>query len=97
MRESEFQGRVRNDLKNMFPGCIILKNDPSYQQGIPDYLLLWGPYWAALEIKRDASAPYQPNQEWFLNQMNTMSFAATIHPGNQEEVYRGLQQAFGGR
>lgn len=94
MKESAFQARVRNDLKAMFPGCIVLKNDASYQQGIPDYLLLWGPFWAALEIKADLGARLQPNQDYWISQMDSMSFAAIIYPENQEEVYRGLQQAF---
>lgn len=96
MREAEFQRRVRNDLKSMFPGCIVLKNDSAYLQGVPDYLVLYGPFWAALEIKVDAKARFQPNQEHYIRQMSEMSFAAVIYPENQEEVYRGLQQAFGG-
>lgn len=97
MRESKFQSQVRSDLKSMFPGCIILKNDSGYMQGIPDYLLLWGKYWAALEIKADSRAPVQPNQKHYVFQMDEMSFAAFLYPENQEEVYLGLQQAFGDR
>lgn len=97
MRESKFQRQVRDDLRNMFPGCIVLKNDSSYMQGIPDYLLLWGPHWAALEIKRDAKAGFQPNQEHYVSQMDSMSFAAVIFPENKEQVYDGLQHAFGNR
>ena len=50
MTEAQYQGRVTQKLKLMFPGCVVIKNDPSYQQGIPDWTILWGSCWAMLEI-----------------------------------------------
>lgn len=41
MLERDFQASVIKELKVRFPGCIILKNDPSYKQGIPDLIVLW--------------------------------------------------------
>lgn len=100
MRESAYQGGLIRKLKSLYPSCIILKNDSSYMQGIPDLLILYKDRWAALEVKarepRTAQA-FEPNQEWFLKTMNEMSFAACIYPENEREVLRGLQQALTAR
>lgn len=92
--ESEFQTDVMNQIREMFPGCIILKNDANYTQGIPDWLILWGPHWAVLEVKRDKNSRTRPNQPWYVETMNKMSYAAFIYPENKEEVLNGLQSAF---
>jgi hypothetical protein len=94
MTESQFQKRLIKRLEEMFPGCVILKTDPSYQQGMPDLLILWERYWASLEVKARASSGLQPNQEHFIQQLNEMSFAAYIYPEIEEEVLLALQQAF---
>ena len=78
----------------MFGGCIILKNDPNYLQGVPDLIILWNDQWAALEVKNDEDSPVQPNQRYYVNVMDRMSFAAFIHPRNAEEVLLELQRSF---
>lgn len=78
----------------MFPGCIVLKNDPNYLQGIPDLLVLWGDRWAALEVKKSANASHQPNQDYYVATMNDMSFSRFIYPENKEEVLSEIQQSF---
>lgn len=93
MLESAYQAQLIKELYNMFPGCIILKNDTDYRQGIPDLLILYGDRWAALEVKSSEDGPYQPNQEYYISEMNEMSFAAFIYPENEEEVLDALQQA----
>lgn len=93
--ESGFQAELIQDLKELFPGSIVLKNDSSYMQGIPDLLLLYKTHWAVLECKRSASEPYQPNQPWYVETMNHMSFAAFIYPENREEIINALCEAFG--
>ena len=94
MLESEFQAIVIRELmEHILPGCDVLKNDSGYRQGIPDLIVLDGPRWGVLEVKASADAPYQPNQEWYLERYNAMSFSATIYPENKEEVYSALQQA----
>lgn len=92
--ESGFQDRLIKDLESMFPGCIITKLDPTYIQGIPDLLILWKDKWAVLECKKYANARRQPNQPYYVEKMNEMSFAAFIYPENKEEVLYELQQAF---
>lgn len=79
----------------MFPGCFILKNDPSENQGIPDILILYQDQWAMLEVKISGSACEQPNQDYYVELFDDMSFAAFIHPGNEEQVLYDLQQSFG--
>jgi len=80
-------------LKLLFPGCLILKNDPTYLQGIPDLLILVGRNWAMLEVKDSATAPFQPNQMYYLEMLDKMSYADVIYPENEEDVLRGLQRS----
>lgn len=94
MLERRYQPRLIQRLRREFPGCVILKNDTDYAQGIPDLTLLWGKKWAVLEVKASANAPVQPNQEYYIRELNEMSFAAFIYPENEEEVIRELHHAF---
>lgn len=94
MLENRFKQKLVSELKEMFPGCIIIHMDPNERQGIPDLLILWRKHWAALEGKKDANAPHQPNQDYYVPKMDDMSFAAFIYPENKEEVLYELQQAF---
>ena len=92
--ERDFQSGLIKLLKKIFPGCIVLKNDSSYIQGVPDLLVLYGKKWAALEVKKSAKAKKQPNQEYYVDLMNKMSFSRFIYPENKEEVLNDLQQTF---
>lgn len=94
MNEAVFKTKVINRLNDLFPGCEIIKPDPAHTQGIPDLVILWGPYWASLEFKKSANANIQPNQEYYVQRLDGMSFAAFIHPDNVEEVLDALEQAF---
>ncbi len=93
-KESQFQANLIKKLKGLFPGCYVLKNDPNYIQGIPDLTILFGGKWATLEVKRERGAPYRPNQNYHVDNMNNMSFSAFIFPENEEEVLNELQQTF---
>jgi hypothetical protein len=94
MLENKFQANLIKELKVIFPGCMVLKNDSSYIQGIPDLLVLYKNKWASLECKKTISAKKQPNQEHYVGLMNKMSFSRFICPENKEEVLDELQQAF---
>jgi hypothetical protein len=94
MLERVYQAQLIKRLRRLFPGCVILKNDPDYMQGVPDLTILFRTHWALLEVKADAYSPVQPNQEFYIEQLNEMSFAAFIHPDNEEEVLHALQHAF---
>lgn len=94
-KESTFQASLIKKLKLMFPGCFILKNDPDYIQGFPDLLILYKDKWAVLECKRSKDASVQPNQRYYLERTNGMSFGRFIHPDNEEEVLNDLRRTFG--
>jgi len=93
-KESEFQARLIKELKDIFKGCLVIKLDPTYIQGIPDLLILYKDKWASLECKKSKSASKRPNQEYYVNLMNKMSFSRFISPENKEEVLNDIQQAF---
>ena len=97
MLENKFQSDLIKELKELFPGCMVLKNDPNYIQGIPDLLILYGKKWASLECKKSADAPARPNQPYYVKRMNKMSFSRFIFPENKEEVLNELQSAFKSR
>ncbi len=90
--ERDFQSKLIKELKLIFKGCIIMKNDPTYIQGIPDIIILYNNKWAALEVKKSATAPHRPNQDYYVDLMNKMSFASFIYPENKEDVLYELQQ-----
>lgn len=90
--ESGFQDRLIDELEEMFPGCLVLKQDS--RQGIPDLLVLYRDRWFSLECKQFAGARKQPNQEYYVGLMNEMSFSRFIFPENKEEVLRELEQTF---
>ena len=93
-KENKFQSDLIKELKDIFPGCIVLKNDPNYIQGIPDLTIFYNNKWAVLECKKDKNAKHRPNQRYYVDKMNNMSFARTIYPENKQEVLNELQQAF---
>lgn len=94
MLERDFQAKFISNLKKQFPGCVVMKNDANYIQGIPDLILLYKNHWAALECKKSSGASKRPNQEYYVDKMNEMSFSRFVYPENQEEVLHELQQAF---
>ena len=91
MLENKFQAKLINELKTMFPNCIVMKNDSSYIQGIPDLLILNNDKWAALEVKRTSKASKQPNQEYYVGRMDEMSFSRFVCPENKDEVLSELK------
>lgn len=92
-KESEFQHNLIKEIKEMFPGCIVMKNDPNYIQGIPDLIIIYEDKWAALECKQSANAKHRPNQDYYISKMGKMSYASFIFPENKTEVLNELQQA----
>lgn len=93
-KENKFQSELKKELKEMFPGCIVTKLDSGDIQGIPDLLVLYKDKWATLENKRSEKAVRQPNQEYYVETMNNMSFSRFIYPENKEEVLTELKGMF---
>lgn len=93
-KESLFQKQLIDELKTRFPGCVVLKNDANYLQGVPDLLILYNDHWACLECKKSAGAKHQPNQDYYVEKMDQMSFSRFVYPENKESVLNDLQQSF---
>ena len=94
MLESKFQSQLIRKNKNEFPGCMVLKNDPTYLQGVPDLTVFCGNKWAALEVKNRANASHRPNQNYYVDKMNRMSYATFVYPENEKEVLAELHKKF---
>lgn len=94
MAERHYQSELIKKLKKRFPGCMVIKNNPNYIQGIPDLLVLYYGVWAALEVKASLDAPSRPNQARYVKRMNEMSFASFICPETEKDVLNALQQTF---
>ena len=92
--ESKFQKELMTEIQNLYPGCVILKNDPNYIQGFPDWTIFYKNKWAVLEAKRDKNARKQPNQDYYVDRLNNMSFSRFVYPENKDEVLRELEQVF---
>ena len=94
-RENKIQGDLIPELEKRYPGCIVLKNDAGYKQGIPDLTVMYHDKYAMLETKRNEKASYRPNQEFYLKLFNSWSFGRRIEPENKEEVLNELDAFFG--
>lgn len=97
-RESGFESRLIEELRRRYPGAVLLKNDPRHLQGIPDRLILYGPSWAAFEVKAHKTAPCRPNQKYYVDVLNEMSYASFVYPENEEvfldEIHRALRKSW---
>lgn len=94
MRERDYQAQLIKKLRRMFRGCVILKNDSEYMQGIPDLLILFEDKWAMLEVKASEDSQTQANQEYYVDLLDRMSFADFIFPENENEVLDALRKTF---
>ena len=92
--ESKFQKELMDKIRSEYPGCVILKNDSGYIQGFPDWTILYEDKWAVLECKREANAKKQPNQEYYVDKLNGMSFSRIVYPENKDEVLKDISIHF---
>lgn len=92
MKESAFQHGLIQELKAIYPDALIFKNES--KQGLPDITILEGDRWALLECKASKDASHQPNQDYYVEKADRMSFSRFIFPENKQEVLDELQQAF---
>ena len=95
VKESTFQHSLIKRIEKEFPGSYVFKNDPTYIQGFPDLTILYKDKWAVLECKRSSDSKKQPNQDYYVEQLNGMSYSAFINPDNEEEILDGLHKTFG--
>jgi hypothetical protein len=95
MNETQYQKKLMKKISDLFPSCLVMKNDPQQIQGIPDILILYKNKWGMLEVKLDEDSPEQPNQRYYVDALSEMSFASFINPNNEEEVLGELQRSLG--
>lgn len=92
--EKDFQSKLIEELEEIFndkQNDVITKFEDI--QGFPDILILHKNKWAMLECKKSKDAPHGPNQDYYANKLNNMSFARFIYPENKKEVLHDLQSA----
>ena len=92
--EKDFQSDLFDELKEIYNdpyNDVITKFEDI--QGFPDILILHGDKWAMLECKKSEHEAHQPNQDFYVDILNKMSFASFIYPENKEEVLNELQSA----
>ena len=94
MLENKFKTNLINEIEHLFPGCMVLHLDPTECQGIPDLLVLYKDKWAVLEGKKNARASKRPNQDYYVDLMNDMSFASFVYPENKDKVLDELYLYF---
>lgn len=94
MKESQFQKKLINKLKIIFPDCVIMKQDAKYNQGIPDLVIFYKEKYAMLEVKQSATANHQPNQDYYIQKFNNWSYASFVYPENLDVVLKDLQEVF---
>lgn len=97
MLERDYQPKLKKRLKAIMPpGTKILKNDASAIQGIADLLVSYGAKCAWLEVKESQDAAHRPNQDYYVEQINSQGgFARFIYPENEEEVISEMRGWFG--
>ncbi len=94
MLENKFKTQLVKEIETRLPGSLVFHLDPNERQGAPDLLVLYQDRWAALEGKKEKDASHRPNQDYYVNLMNRMSFARFIYPENREEILNELQRSF---
>ena len=97
MLENKFKTNLIKEIEERLPGAMIFHLDPTERQGIPDLLVLYKDRWGALEGKKEKNAHHQPNQDYYNDLMNSMSFSRFIYPENKEEVLYDLERSLKGQ
>lgn len=90
--EADYQSDLIKRLERILPNPIIEKFD--IRQGYPDLLILCQSWWGVLEVKPFYGADVQPNQPYYVEKFNGMSFGSFIWPEIEEEVLYALKQSF---
>lgn len=93
--EGNFKAALRTELKLLFPGCVITKNDAGNVQGIPDMTIFHNGKYAWLEFKRATNASKRPNQEYYINKCKAEgAYASFCYPENKKQVLQELVEYF---
>ena len=91
--ETTFEREFCSDLKELIVGCTIVKLNS--RQGLPDRLVMLGDKYALLEFKQHEKAKHQPNQDYYVDKINSQGgFARFIYPENSGEILDELLKWF---
>lgn len=90
VNESKYRKELEARISGALPGCLILRNNAKEIQGICDIVVFYGERYGFLEIKVSENAPVQPNQTYYVNWLDEMSFAAFIYPENEYQILSDL-------
>ena len=93
-KEAQYQSKLKKKIEDRFPGAVVTKMDTSHYQGMPDLLILYNDRWALLEVKKSETAEKRPNQEYYVDKFNEMSFSSFIFPENEKEVLNAMERSF---
>lgn len=91
--ERDYQLGLIERIEEMFPGAHVLRNNPRFFQGVPDLSVFYRDRWGMLEVKREEKSERQPNQTYWAEVFNSMSFCAVTYPENEREVLHALEQS----
>lgn len=94
-KESVYQSELKKKIEDILPGCIVLKNDANWIQGIPDLSVLYHGKYALLEVKKSGKEKHRPNQDYYINKESEHTCSRFIYPENEEEVLDELQRTLG--
>lgn len=94
MNERDFQKKLIKQLKTMFPGIEIMKQDAGYKSGMPDLVLFYKNHYAMLECKKSADAHHQPKQDYYISKFNDWSYATFVYPENVNYILDELREVF---
>lgn len=94
MLERDYQKGLVQRIKDMMPpGTRVIKNDAQLKQGIQDLLVSYGNRCAWLEVKKSKNAKHQPNQDFYVDLVNSQGgFARFIYPENEKEVLSDMMK-----
>ena len=99
MKESDFQKKLIDKIKTMFPEAEVMKQDAKYCTGIPDLVVFYKNHYAMLECKKSRKAMEQSQknqsiQTYYLNKFSKWSYASYVYPENLDTVLYELQEVF---
>ena len=86
--EKDYQLSLTKRLRGLDKKVVVTKNDPNVVQGIPDLSIFYQDKFVFLEVKKDAKAKHQPNQDYYINHFNDYGYSAFIYPENETEIIR---------
>ena len=91
-KEAALQGKIIRWLKAK--GCYVIKTQasPGTPTGCPDIIALFpGGGWAALEVKADEKARFQPLQKITVEKLNYMYYSRVVYENNWNRIKNELE------